>query len=250
MDDFIAIARKTANVIERRIKQESHMKYGKEVAMGADGTPTLYIDRIAEEVAFEIIGQSANILSEEAGFIDNDKEYTFVIDPVDGTRNAAHGIPFYCTSIAIGRDDLDSIEYGIVVNLISGERYEAFKGKGAFLNGQPISVSTNRSDVIYVLVLGKSGNERTWHLANSHNIRSLGAAALEMCMVACGAAQIYYMPKELLRVTDFAASTLIVREAGGKVYTASGDNLRIAINLRERSSILAVADDSFLGGLL
>lgn len=250
MDDLIAIARETVDAIARRIKQDSYAKYGKEVAMGADGTPTLYVDRIAEDAAFEIIGQSSNILSEEAGFIDNGSEYTFIIDPVDGTRNAVHGIPFYCTSIAIGKNDLDSIKYGVVLNLISGDRYEAFKGKGAFRNGQPISACTDFSDVIYVLVLGHSGNERTWHLVNSHTTRSLGAAALEMCMVASGAAHVYFMPKELLRITDFAASTLIVREAGGKVYTASGDVPRIKVDLSERSSILAVADDSFLEGLI
>lgn len=241
MDKLIELAREAVEAIDRRIKQERREHFGKEIAMGADGTPTAHIDRIAEEVALEVIGKEANILSEEIGYLDHGKEYTFIMDPVDGTRNAIHGIPFYCASIAIGKHDLESVKYGIIKNLTTGDCYEAFRGGGAFCNGHRITVAHDVSDVIYILVLGTSGNEKTWRLASKLTTRSLGAAALEMCMVASGAAHAYYMPRELLRITDFAAGTLMVREAGGEVYTADGEALNVPADLSVRSSVLAVA---------
>ncbi|RLF60134.1 MAG: inositol monophosphatase [Thermoplasmata archaeon] len=242
MDELIERVHEAVDAIDRRVKQERREHFGKEVAMGADGTPTAHIDKIAEEVALEVIGREANILSEEIGYIDNGKEYTVIMDPIDGTRNAIHGIPFYCASIAIGTHDLKSVEYGIVKNLPTGDCYEAIRGEGAFLNGHEITVAHDTSDLIYILVLGTSGNEKTWRLASKFTTRSLGAAALEMCMVASGAAHAYYMPRELLRITDFAAGTLMVREAGGGVYTADGEVLNVAADLSVRSSVLAVAN--------
>jgi len=252
MKELIDIARQTVDAIRKRVENESRNKFGTEIGMGADGTPTLYIDKIAEEIAMDVIGKKANILSEEAGFVDNDADYTMVIDPVDGTRNAVHGIPFYCVSIGIGKRDgkLNEIEYGIVKNLATGDVYEAFKGKGAYLNGNKIEVSKNHSDIIFVLTLGESGNEKTWRKANMHTIRAMGAAALEMCLVASGAAHAYFMPKESLRVTDFAAGCLIVREAGGEVYNSNGEILNVPYSLNVRSSVLAVSDDMIMEALL
>jgi len=252
MKELIDIARQTADAVHRRVGREHRNKFGTEMGMGADGTPTLYIDKIAEEIAMEVIGEKANILSEEAGFLDNGADYTMVIDPIDGTRNAVHGIPFYCVSIAIGKRNsmIDEVEYGIVKNLATGDVYEAFKGKGAYLNGSRIEVSRNHSDIIFVLTLGESGNERTWRKANMHTIRAMGAAALEMCLVASGAAHAYFMPKESLRVTDFAAGCLIVREAGGEVYNSNGEILNVPYSLNVRSSVLAVADDMIMEALL
>ena len=250
MEKLIDIAKEAVEAIDKRIKNATKDSFGKEIAMGADGTPTLYIDKIAEDVAIDIIGREANILSEEIGFIDNGKEYTFIIDPIDGTRNAIHGIPFYGISIAIGRKSVEDVEYGIVKNIPTGDVYEAFKGGGAYLNGRKIEVSKDFSDMIYILVLGDSGNEKTWKLVNFNTIRAMGAAALEMCLVACGAAHAYFMPNESLRVTDFAAACLIVREAGGKVYNANGEILNVPFDLKIRSSVLAVANDDIMEALL
>jgi len=252
MDELIDMAREAVEAISNRVRKENITKFGKEVAMGADGTPTLYIDRVAEEVAIDIIGKKANILSEEIGFIDNDADYTFIIDPIDGTRNAAHGIPFYCVSIGIGRRDgsTDDVEYGLVKNIPTGDVYEAFKNKGAYLNGEKIRASQDYSDKIFVLTLGKSGNEKTWRKVNLHTIRAMGAAALEMCLVASGAVHAYFMPREILRVTDFAAACLIVREAGGEVYNADGEVLKVPYTLNVRSSVLAVSERKIMEELV
>jgi len=250
MEKLIDIAKEAIKAIDKIIKKDAKNNFCKEIGMGADGTPTLYIDKIAEDAAIDVIGKEANILSEEIGFIDNGKEYTFIIDPIDGTRNAVHGIPFYGISIAIGRKSVEDVEYGIVKNIPTGDVYEAFKGEGAYLNGRKIEVSKDFSDIIYVLVLGDSGNEKTWKLVNFHTIRAMGAASLEMCLVACGAAHAYFMPNESLRVTDFAASCLIVREAGGEVYNANGEILNVPFDLKIRSSVLAVANDDIMEALL
>jgi len=250
MDYLIDIAKEAVEAIEKAIRKVARENFGKEVAMGADGTPTLYIDKVAEDAALEVIGKEANVLSEEAGYIDNGKEYTFAIDPIDGTRNAAHGIPFYGISIAIGRKSVEDVEYGIVKNIPSGDVYEAIKGEGAYLNGRRIEVSKDYSDIIYILTLGESGNEKTWKLVKFNTIRAMGAAAIEMCLVACGAAHAYFMPKESLRITDFAAGCLIVREAGGEVYNANGEVLNVPFNLKVRSSVLAVASRKIAEALL
>ncbi|MEA2054522.1 MAG: inositol monophosphatase family protein [Candidatus Thermoplasmatota archaeon] len=247
------ICTEIADEIEAKVKEERKKNFacfGKEIRMGADGTHTQYIDKIAEDIALNVVDKKMNILSEEAGFIDYGMEYTIVIDPIDGTRNAVHDIPFYCTSMAIGKSNLRSIEYALVRNIPAGDTYVAEKGKGAFLNGKKIKVDTALTDPIFSLVLGKSGDEKTWKAVNIYSIRSLGAAALEMCLVASGSINAYFEGKEHLRVTDFAASTLIVREAGGKVFDAKGNILDAGFDLEKRSSVLAVSCEKILEELI
>ncbi|MCD6512950.1 MAG: inositol monophosphatase [Thermoplasmata archaeon] len=241
MHELVDMANKIADEICKAVKEHDPSKFGEYVGMGADGTETQYIDKFAEDIALKIIGNKANVLSEEAGFIDNGREYTIVIDPIDGTRNAIHGIPFFGVSVAIGKRMLDDIEYGVVKNIPTGDTYTARKGKGAYLNGKRIKVEKETEEPIYCLVLGKSGNERTWRIASSHTIRAMGAAAVEMCLVASGSVQAYFMGRETLRVTDIAASTLIVREAGGEVYDIHGKVLDAPLTLDVRTSVVAVA---------
>ena len=252
LEELKNIALQIADEVERRIKKERRnaKKFGKKLCIGADGTPTQYIDKIAEDIILEIIDGKACVLSEEAGFIEGDSNYLFIVDPIDGTRNAIHGIPFYCVSIAIGKKRLRDVEYALVRNIPTGDTFMAEKGKGSFLNGEPIHVDSIISDPIFSLVLGDSGNEKTWKHVSMNCVRSLGAAALEMCLVASGAIHAYFMGNETLRVTDFAAGTLIVREAGGEVYNASGEILDLRLNLEERSSVLAVSSPKVMEVLL
>ena len=247
MRDLVKLADSIAKKIRKRVLNEDRKKFGEYVGMGADGTETSYIDKVAEDIAIKMVGKKANILSEEAGFIDNGKEYTMVIDPIDGTKNAINGIPFYGVSIAIGKERISDIEYGIVINIPSGDIYNAKKGEGAYLNGKRIRA---KKKPIYILSLGKSGNEKTWKMVSRDTIRAMGAAAVEMCLVASGAASLYFMPRDVLRVTDLAASTLIVREAGGFVYDAHGSILDMHFNLEERSGVIAVSNAEMVGDLI
>ena len=94
-----------------------------------------------------------NILSEEAGYIDNQAEKTLVIDPIDGTYNSVMGIPFYSVSMAIGTKSMADVEAGLVQNVVTGERFYAETGKGAFQDGCRMKVRKYRAEAIDLLRL-------------------------------------------------------------------------------------------------
>jgi fructose-1,6-bisphosphatase/inositol monophosphatase family enzyme len=243
--------------ISKAVKKEARnnfYKLGKTIGLGADGTPTSYIDKIAEDVALGILKKSSikvNLLSEEAGFIDFGGSTVFVLDPVDGTRNAYRGIPFYAVSLAIGTSRISDINYGIVKNIPTGDVFTAEKHHGSFLNNSPIHVCEVPSvEMLSSISLGKNHTIRAGALSKKGNVRSLGSASLEMCMVAIGALDYFFTGKEILRVIDIAASTLIVREAGGFVKNISGDDLDMEFTLSERTSVLAACSEQLIDNIL
>jgi len=232
--------------ISKKVKEKAisdFHKFGNNVGLGADGTVTKYIDKIAEDVALEKINESdikINILSEEVGFIDNKSNYTFVLDPIDGTRNAYRGIPFYSTSLAVGKKSIKDIEFAIVKNIPTGDVYKAEKGIGAFLNNKKITApDIPDKQILASLTLGKNHDSISIKLAKKEKVRSLGSASLEMCMVANGALDFFVVGSEYIRVVDIAASTLILREAGGFVKNIGGEELDMLFNLEDRSSVVA-----------
>ena len=248
-DELKLLAQKVADTVYRKVRQanskEFH-KFGTNIGIGADGTPTKYIDKFAEDIAIKIIKRSklkVNLLSEEAGFLDHGGKYTFVLDPIDGTRNAYRGIPFYSVSIAVGKSSLADIEYGIVKNIPTGEIFVAEKGHGAYYNKKRFAApEIPDKEVLSCLTLGKNYDKLTLKLAKKDKVRSLGSASLEMCMVALGALDYYVVGKEYMRVIDIAASTLVVREAGGVVTDVLGRNLDMPLNLDERRSVIAACN--------
>jgi fructose-1,6-bisphosphatase/inositol monophosphatase family enzyme len=254
MDEEIKLlANKTVDAVCRKIKKSNSTdfhKYGTNTGIGADGTITKYVDKIAEEAALRYIERSkikVNILSEEAGFVDRQGKYTFVIDPIDGTRNAYRGIPFYSISIAIGKSKISDVEYGIVKNIPTGDVFTAEKGNGAFFNKKKIVVPDMPcKEILSSLTLGKNFNKVTISLAKKDKVRSLGSASLEMCMVALGALDFYVVGKEYIRVVDIAASTLILREAGGIVTNIFGIDLDMPFTLDERSSVVAACNEELV----
>lgn len=258
MDETIkVIAHKIVESVVKKVKKSyatDFHRLGKSVGIGADGTPTKYIDKIAEDVAMHVIKKfkvPLNLLSEEVGFIDNNSHYTFVLDPVDGTRNAYRGIPFYAVSLAIGSSVLSDVSYGIVKNIATGDCFIAEKGKGAFLNNKQVAVpDVPDNELLLSLALGKYSNAFTSKLSQMYTIRSLGSASLEMCMVATGALDAYVVGHECMRVTDIAASTLILREAGGNVINFLGDPLDMALSLDERVGFIAAGSRFLVDDLL
>jgi NAD+ kinase len=252
-----ALALRVVNQITTRVRREQRQhfaQFSRQVGIGADGTPTTYIDKVAEDVAIRLMKRSktpVNLCSEEAGVIDFSGDYTFVLDPVDGTRNAYRGIPFYAVSLAVGRSRISDCEFGIVRNIPTGDVFIAEKGKGAFLNGLPIrTCDVPAKDMMSSIVLGRSATKDTLVFASRQNHRSLGAASLEMCLVASGALDFYLVGSERMRVIDIAASTLIVREAGGLVKTMDGRDLDMEFSLAERSSVVAACSEALVGDLL
>jgi fructose-1,6-bisphosphatase/inositol monophosphatase family enzyme len=231
----------------------------KELCMGADGTPTLSIDKVAEDIIVEYVTENEiplNILSEEAGYIDNKAEKTLVIDPIDGTYNSIMGIPFYSVSMAIGTKSMSDIEAGLVQNVVTGERFYAEAGKGSFYNGcrSKVRKFVQKQSTVFVY-LGKHSMIDGYNVTKKVNrSRSMGCASLEMCMVANGSADGYYFNADRydksVRVIDIAASALILREAGGEIIDLSGNRLDMPFDLKVRSNFLAYGDEAIKGVLL
>lgn len=247
------LAHKTIDAVSRKIKQAKKAefyKFGSNIGIGADGTVTKYVDKLAEDAAFDFLKRSklkVNLLSEEIGFVDNGAEYTFVLDPIDGTRNAYRGIPFFSVSLAIGKSKISDIEYGIVKNIPTGDVFSAEKCFGAFFNKNKIGVpDVPDIELCSSLALGKNFDKLTISLAKKEKVRSLGSASLEMCMVALGALDFYVVGKEYLRVVDIAASTLILREAGGIVTNILGEELDMPFNLDDRTSVVAACNEDLI----
>ncbi|XP_071443925.1 inositol monophosphatase 1 [Hetaerina americana] len=154
---------------------------------------------------------------------------TWVIDPVDGTLNFVHGFPHVCVSIALLVEKVPEI--AIIYNPVLDQMFTARRGLGAFLNEQPIKVSKTEelSKALVCFEFGCSRNPEKMAFVKEnvqrlvpqvHGLRSLGSAALDMAMVACGGADVYL--EAGIHAWDVAAGDLIVREAGGVVMDPSG----------------------------
>ena len=224
------------------------------IGMGADGTETLRIDQLAEKAILDIVEtvpDGLNVLSEEVGWLDNGAEHTLVVDPIDGTYNASVGIPFYSVCLAVGNRMFSDVEEALVYNLVSGDTYHASKGEGATMNGTSIRTRPYREeDSLYALYSGRSASDRAHRLTTApRRVRSLGSAALELCLVAQGCADLFFQDGYPLRITDLAAPGLIVREAGGELFTSACEMLEMRLSLEDREEILAVGDPTALDKL-
>ena len=150
-----------------------------------------------------------SILSEEIGFIKNDdNDFIWVIDPIDGTTNFLHGIPHFC--ISIGLKFRDEIISGIIFDPIKNETFYAEKNQGAFFNNHRIRVSKRKNLDECLFATNKNGLSST-----DLNSRIFGSAALDLAYVASGRIDGYF--QNGLNLWDIAAGTLIVKEAGGIV---------------------------------
>ncbi|HUV61161.1 MAG TPA: inositol monophosphatase family protein [Thermoplasmata archaeon] len=224
-----------------------HVKVGK----GASGSETSKIDKFAEDAVIEHVkheGIDLNILSEEIGYIDMGAKKTLVLDPIDGTLNCTHGIPFFSVSLAICTDSMSDCDHALVKNLYSGDTYYARRGGGATLNDHRIGVSRYKTDEsIFIVYDGKDAGEETQTVRNlPSRIRTMGCASLEMCLVAQGAVDGHYMncsnPQRMIRIIDIAASALILREAGGELCDLEGNKYDVSLSLDDRKNFLAYGD--------
>jgi myo-inositol-1(or 4)-monophosphatase len=168
------------------------------------------------------------VLGEEGGLSDSGSEYRWIVDPLDGTTNYAHGYPIFCVSIAL--ECKGEIELGVVYDPMRDELFTAEQGGGAALNNRPIRVSKTAELIEGLLSTGFPYDIKTSKLTNldhwanfamnAQALRRDGAAALDLCYVACGRFDGFW---ELnLSPWDTAAGALIVTEAGGRVTNFSG----------------------------
>jgi len=224
---------------------------GKEICMGADGTPTLSIDKIAEDVILKAVNDMdlpVNVLSEEAGLVDRGYADTLVVDPIDGTHNSAMNVPMYSVSLAVGKRSLLGVEHAVLLDLVTGGLFKASKGCGATLDGQRISVRRFETvEPAMLFYLGRFVHPRTFELVkHSSRVRAIGCASLELALVAQGRCDAYYFNAETyekgIRIIDIAASALVLREAGGEIVDLEGKVLDMPFDLAARSNFLAYGD--------
>lgn len=188
-------------------------------------------DLAAEKAIIEVIHKhypDHAILAEESG-VTGESDHVWIIDPLDGTTNYLHGFPVYAVSIALqinGR-----LEHGVVYDPMSEELFAASRGEGAQLDGRKIRVSGNKDLDRALIGTGfpyrQSDDELEPYLAmlgkiikNTTGVRRPGAAALDLCSVACGRFDGFW--ETGLQPWDLAAGTLILREAGGIISALDG----------------------------
>ena len=190
-------------------------------------------DHAAEKAIMDTIKEQFPghfILSEEAGEIIMDSQYKWIIDPIDGTVNYAHGIPLCCVSI--GLEHNGKMIRGAVYNPLLNEFFFAEREKGATLNGEAIHVSDKTTVMDSCLVTGfpytyldqPNGPLAVFErfIRKGIPVRRLGSAAIDLCWVASGRFDGFFEHK--LQAWDSAAGFLIVEEAGGKVTDFKGDD--------------------------
>ncbi len=194
------------------------------------------VDKACEELIIKKIQgvfPQHDFLAEEGGGVRKDSEYKWIIDPLDGTTNYAHGYPLFCTSIAL--EHKGQIVVGVVYDPNRNEIFSAEKGSGSFLNEKPIHVSKIDELEHSLLATGfaynirKAKNNNLDHfkkmLMVTQAIRRDGVAAIDLCYVACGRYDGFW---ELnLFPWDVAAGRIILDEAGGRVTTFSGKEFSI-----------------------
>jgi len=194
------------------------------------------IDKKSEALISDFIKKEFpghGILAEESGKIKDGEEFIWVIDPLDGTTNFAHGFPVFSVSIGIQKNEKTIA--GAVYDVMRNELYLAEAGSGASLNGKRLAVSKNSNLAHSLLVTGFPYNIKenpnnaiekfALFLKNARAIRRLGSAAIDFCYVARGVFDGFW--EVYLNPWDICAGKLIVEEAGGFVSDFNGNAISI-----------------------
>ena len=190
-----------------------------------------YVDKTAEEQLVKELGAllpNATFLTEEETVEQKDGEFQWIIDPLDGTTNFLHQLPFFSISVALQHHHQTVL--GIVLEVNRDECFYAWKGGGAFLNDQKISISNSKTlgDSLIATGFPYYDYERVgpfvetlkFFMKNTRGIRRFGSAALDLVYVACGRFDAFY--EYSLNAWDVAGGAFIVQEAGGIVSDFQG----------------------------
>ncbi len=211
--------------------------FGKELKLNHKSTSADYCTMVDIKVEQAIIAAidklfpNYNIIAEESGNIDRKSEYTFIIDPLDGTNNFVLGVPIFSSSVALMQDQ--EIIYGVVYCPITGDLYYALKGQGAFLNGKPISVNNEHHEqnaTISYYCNYITPKERILKFRKKlldipvRRCLDFWAPAICYCKLASG--KIEAIINDKIELYDFAAGKLIALEAGAKITDFSGAEIK------------------------
>ena len=250
LDKIIGISKEAGEIIRDGFGKKLTLEYKTNVTDYVTN-----IDKASEEMIIDFIRKefpTHNILAEESGRSDGISEYTWVIDPLDGTMNFAHGLPIFSVSIGVMKNN--KIIAGVVYDVMMDIVYSSEKGSGAFANDIKLNVS-NTTDLAKSLLvtgfpydikdnpknaIGKFGD----FLKVASGVRRLGSAAIDCCYVASGAFDGFWEVR--LNAWDICAGHLLIEEAGGKVTNFSDQK----IDYRNYNDIELLATNGKIHGKL
>lgn len=226
--DTLKVIRHTSDFIKSQVEQVS----SDDIEEKEMNSLVSYVDKEAENLLVNGLGElipNCGFITEEDTIDQQGKEYTWIIDPLDGTTNFLNQVPHFAISVALQKNNETIL--GVVKEVNSGEEWTAIKGQGAFLNDRKIEVSQKPFHEILVATGFPYSNDHDYEayfqilkhwLTHTRGVRRFGSAALDLCYVACGRYGAYY--EATLNAWDIAAGALIVEEAGGKVSDFSNGN--------------------------
>lgn len=223
LDQVVAISREVGIFLkyEQEKIRECEIEY-----KGRSNDMVSRADKEAEQRFVDFLSKllpDSGFIAEEGTSTKVGKTDNWIIDPLDGTTNYLYGIPCFCTSVALRRND--ELILGVIYDPTRDECFAAEKGKGATLNGTPIDVSRQNVLKKSLIATGFPYDDRDRDKqyldilleinANTRGMRRLGSAALDMAYVACGRFEAFY--EYGLNAWDVAAGAVIIKEAGGVV---------------------------------
>jgi myo-inositol-1(or 4)-monophosphatase len=223
------------------------------LGMGAGGDMMKPVDLAAENAIIDTItshGISFTLISEESGikkFGGNPDNCYVCVDPIDGTTNLMHGLPFYASSIAVSnKPELANVYAGMVLDLYHDVAYTACLGQGAYRNG--VRIATSKNTLLEEAVVGIDLNAYRAKLPigmftalyeNIKHTRHFGANAPEVCFVAAALTDAFIDVRNKIRTTDVAAGFLIVKEAGGIVTDTDNQSINVKLDPKQTLSFVA-----------
>ena len=221
LDKVIEIAEDAGSIIRNAFREQISIEYKSDESNLVTNIDKLAEDRIKNRIKADY--PSHSIIAEESDPTMNSSEYTWIIDPIDGTTNFAHGLPIFSVSIGIQKGD--ELIYGVIYDVMREVIFCAEKGSGAFENDKKLCVSNNSELNKSVLVTGFAYDRSDDYneavkifgafLSKTRAVRRLGSAAIDFCYVASGVFDGFWEAN--LSPWDVCAGILIVREAGGVV---------------------------------
>jgi len=239
--------REAGGVVMAHFRGEKRIEYKGRTDLVTD------VDLLVEEKMIALLQKeypSFGIITEESEEIAGDSPYTWIIDPIDGTRNFARGIPHFSVALALTQGD--EVLLGIVYDPLREEFFWAEKGGGAFLNNSPISVSKKTSleasligfDMGYDAERGQEVLDVASALwPGVQSVRVMGSAALGLAYAACGRLDLYLHLS--LFPWDLASGILLINEAGGRITETDGKP--ISIRSKRVIATNAVIHEEFMG---
>ena len=196
-------------------------------------------DLAADAAALEVLERAGvGVLSEESGRHRPDADITVVLDPLDGSTNASRGIPWFATSLCAV--DADGARASLVINLATGDRFEAVRGGGATRNGE--AMTTSGATKMRESLVALSGYPDHW--LGWYQFRSLGACALDLCAVACGVVDGYIDCSWNAHGSwDYLGGLLVCQEAGAVIVDAEDRDLVVLEHTDRRTPVAAATPE-------